>query len=71
MLDKYPNVIPIPCSKNKERIIENISATNVELAKEEFKELEEALSKCTIYGHRGHVETQQKTFGNNWAKKNK
>ena len=31
MLHKYPNVVPIPGSKNKERIIENLDAANVEL----------------------------------------
>lgn len=30
-LHKYPNVVPIPGSKNKERIIENLDAANVEL----------------------------------------
>lgn len=31
MLHKYPNVVPIPGSKNKERIIENLNASLVEL----------------------------------------
>lgn len=59
MLHKYPNVIPIPGSKNKERIIENLSVWNVTLTGEEFAELEAALDKCRIFGHRGHVETEQ------------
>ena len=29
MLHKYPNVVPIPGSKNKGRIIENLDAANV------------------------------------------
>ena len=29
MLHKYPNVVPIPGSKNKERIVENLNASNV------------------------------------------
>ena len=29
MLHKYPNVVPIPGSKNRERILENLGATNV------------------------------------------
>ena len=37
MLHKYPNVVPIPGSKNKERIIENLNASDVELTDEEFK----------------------------------
>lgn len=53
MLHKYPNVVPIPGSKNKERIIENLDASKVKLTEEEFHSLEEALNKCRVYGHRG------------------
>ncbi|MDE7362664.1 MAG: aldo/keto reductase [Oscillospiraceae bacterium] len=53
MLHKYPNVVPIPGSKNKERIIENLNASEVELSEEEFNSLETALDKCKVYGHRG------------------
>lgn len=53
MLHKYLNVVPIPGSKNKERIIENLDSANVELTDAEFTELEEALSGLKVYGHRG------------------
>ena len=53
MLHKYPNVVPIPGSKNKGRILENLDAANVELTEEEFDSLEQALSRCKVYGHRG------------------
>ena len=53
MLHKYPNVVPIPGSKNKERIIENLDSANVELTDDEFKTLEEALNSLKVYGHRG------------------
>ena len=53
MLHKYPNVVPIPGSKNKERIIENLDASLVELTDEEFRSLEDALNQCRVYGHRG------------------
>lgn len=53
MLHKYPNVVPIPGSKNKERIIENLDASKVELDDAEFHDLEEALNRCKVYGHRG------------------
>lgn len=53
MLHKYPNVVPIPGSKNKERIIENLDASLVELTDEDFRSLEDALNKCRVYGHRG------------------
>ena len=68
MLKKYPNVVPIPGSKNQERIIENLSAWNVELTDEEFNELQSALDQCEIHGHRGIVETQHQSFSNNWRK---
>lgn len=53
MLHKYPNVVPIPGSKNKERIIENLNAVGVELTDEEFKALDSELDKHKVYGHRG------------------
>ena len=53
MLHKYPNVVPIPGSKNKERIIENLDASKVELSEEEFTSLEAALNQYKVYGHRG------------------
>lgn len=68
MLHKYPNVVPIPGSKNQERILENLNSCNVKLTDEEFQDLESALDSCTVYGHRGHVESEQKTLSNNWKK---
>ena len=53
MLHKYPNVVPIPGSKNKERIIENLDSAKVELTDEEFFDLERSLNGLKVYGHRG------------------
>lgn len=53
MLHKNDNVVPIPGSKNKGRILENLGAAEVELTEEEFAQLEAALDKITVYGHRG------------------
>ena len=53
MLHKYPNVVPIPGSKNKERIIENLDSAEVKLTDAEFGQLESELNKCKVYGHRG------------------
>jgi aryl-alcohol dehydrogenase-like predicted oxidoreductase len=53
MLRKNDNVVPIPGSKNKGRILENLGAAEVELTEEEFAQLEAALDKITVYGHRG------------------
>lgn len=69
MLHKYPNVVPIPGSKNRERILENLGAWNVELTDEEFSAIEAALDACAVHGHRGHVESERTTFSNNWKEK--
>lgn len=68
MLHKYPNVVPIPGSKNQERILENLGGSMVALTKAEFNELGAALDACTIHGHRGVDESEQRSFGNNWRK---
>ena len=69
MLHKYPNVVPIPGSKNQERILENLGAWNVKLSDEEFAALETALDACTVYGHRGHIESEGASFSNHWRKR--
>ncbi len=66
MLHKYPKAVPIPGSKNQERILENLGGGSVELADDEFAALEAALDKCTVYGHRGHIESERTTFSNHW-----
>ena len=68
MLHKYPNIVPIPGSKNQERILENLGGGNIELTDEEFKQLDDTLNQCTVYGHRGHNESEQNSFGKNWQK---
>lgn len=64
MLHKYPNVVPIPGSKNRERILENLGADRVSFTDAEFAALEAALADCKVYGHRGHVEMEGKGFLN-------
>lgn len=68
MLKKYLNAVPIPGSKNKGRILENLGGAEVELTDEEFTALQEALDACEIHGHRGIEESQHKTFSKNWKK---
>ena len=68
MLHKYPNVVPIPGSKNLERILENLGAWNVTLTDEEFQALETALDQIPVHGHRGFVE-QQGGGMKNWGRK--
>ena len=53
MLHKYPNIVPIPGSKNKERIIENLNSSDVILSENEFNQIEQELKKLKVYGHRG------------------
>lgn len=53
MLHKYPNVVPIPGSKNKERIIENLESLLVHFTNEEFEQLKNSLNALPVYGHRG------------------
>ena len=36
---------------------------------EEFNKLESELDRLPVYGTRGHAETDQTSFGNNWLKK--
>lgn len=52
MLRKYPHVVPIPGSKNRERILENLGAWTVRLTDEEFAELENTLAALTVHGQR-------------------
>ncbi|MDA3076248.1 aldo/keto reductase [Campylobacter sp. JMF_04 NA10] len=68
MLHKYPNVVPIPGSKNKERILENLGAWSVELSESEFSELQSTLDKIEIHGHRG-IEEFQGGGMKDWGKK--
>lgn len=55
MLRKYPHVVPIPGSKNKGRILENLGAWEVELSDGEFQELEDALGRIAIHGQRSDL----------------
>ena len=64
MLHKYPNVVPIPGSKNQERILENLGASEVELTNDEFTALEDALNACEVHGHRGFDEAEGRSFLN-------
>lgn len=62
MLRKHTNVVPIPGSKNKERIIENLGSWNVMLSESEFEQLERQLENCEVHGHRGFDEAEGRSF---------
>ena len=68
MLHKYPNVVPIPGSKNQERILENLGAWNVVLSDEEFAALDTALAALPVAGHRGFVQFEGEKI-KDWGKK--
>ena len=55
MLKKYPHIVPIPGSKNRERILENLGAWETELTDDEFDALDAALSKIAVHGSRKDV----------------
>ena len=50
MLKKIPFLIPIPGMRSDNRIDENLSSVNVELTDDEYNQIENELSKITIYG---------------------
>ena len=68
MLYKYPNVIPIPGSKNKGRILENLGACNVVFTSDEFVNLDTALNHIPIKGIRGHIEFEGDSI-KDWGRK--
>lgn len=68
MLYKYPNIVPIPGSKNKGRILENLGAADVVLSKTEFEQLDSTLNTLPVKGFRGHVEFQGGSMSD-WGKK--
>lgn len=56
MLRKAPNIVPIPGSKNRGRILENLGAADVALSGADFDALEAALAELPVHGHRGIME---------------
>lgn len=68
ILHKYPNAVPIPGSKNQERILENLGACAVSFTKAEFSELEAELSKAPVMGFRGHIEFEGDTM-KDWGRR--
>lgn len=69
MLHKYPNVVPIPGSKNQARILENLGAWNVTLSDEEFLALDQALNAIPVAGNRGFIQFEGGSMSD-WEKKN-
>lgn len=64
MLGRWEHVVPIPGSKNKGRILENLGASDVRLSAEELAELQAALDAIEVHGHRGFDEAEGRSFLN-------
>lgn len=62
MLRRCPIVVPIPGSKNPQRILENLGASEVELTDQELADLQSALDAIEIHGHRGFDESEGRSF---------
>ena len=67
ILHKYPNIVPIEGSKNKERILENLGAWDIVFSDEEFCNLEKSLNSIPVHGFRGHVEMEGSSMSD-WDK---
>jgi aryl-alcohol dehydrogenase-like predicted oxidoreductase len=52
LLARKPWIVPIPGTTKPERLEENIGATNIELSKDQLREIESAASKITVQGAR-------------------
>lgn len=52
MLHKYPHVVPIPGSRNKDRIIENLKSADVTLTEKEFEAIEKSIAQLEVRGVR-------------------
>ena len=65
---KYPNVVPIPGSRNQERIQENLGGWNIDLTDDEFQRLDDTLNSLPVHGYRGFEEYEGGTMAD-WGKK--
>jgi aryl-alcohol dehydrogenase-like predicted oxidoreductase len=58
ILARAPWIVPIPGTTKVERLEENLGAVNVELTKEDLREIEDASSRITIHGDRYNAASQ-------------
>lgn len=63
LLHQKPWIVPIPGTKTKERLMENMSAAYVELSGDDFAELDEIINKFTVQGER-YSEAMERMTGN-------
>ncbi|MDR1182978.1 MAG: aldo/keto reductase [Bacteroidales bacterium] len=60
ILAQKPWIVPIPGTRKKERLIENLASADIEFTQEELKEFNEALSKIEIKGTRYPAEFEKR-----------
>jgi len=61
LLAQKPWIVPIPGSRKLERLEENIGAVAVELAADDLREIESALSEITVQGARYPVDIERQS----------
>jgi aryl-alcohol dehydrogenase-like predicted oxidoreductase len=61
LLAQKPWIVPIPGTRKLERLVENLGAANIELTREELRDINSALSKITIIGDRYPEELEKRT----------
>ncbi|KAJ3540596.1 hypothetical protein NM688_g6206 [Phlebia brevispora] len=59
-----PKVIPIPGSSNAKRVVQNVSAADVQLTEEEAKEIRDIVSSHDIKGGRSRTRSEKRTRRN-------
>jgi aryl-alcohol dehydrogenase-like predicted oxidoreductase len=52
LLAKSPSIVPIPGTRYKSHLLENLGAQNIHLSKADVQEIETSLSKFPVYGDR-------------------
>jgi aryl-alcohol dehydrogenase-like predicted oxidoreductase len=60
ILVQKPWIVPIPGTRKKERLMENLASADIEFAQEELKEINEALLKIEIKGARYPAEFEKR-----------
>jgi len=59
LLSRKPWIVPIPGTTKLHRLEENVGAVSVRLTKEDFRTIEDALSKITVHGARYSADRQK------------
>jgi aryl-alcohol dehydrogenase-like predicted oxidoreductase len=60
LLAQKPWIVPIPGTRKLERLVENLGAVNLELAPEELRDINSALTKVTSAGDRYPEELEKR-----------